>query len=494
MDPDDVLYVQPESNITFYSTNAGITWDSLILPWNHLSGAYFKSFNLEHIYTMLTNTAGSQVYHLDLLTKKLTRINIPDSNNYYFSLYSDFNNNIYCPTNALGIFKSTDCGINWTNIECPVYQSIEKFSASHGNVFFSTENNIYLSTDRGNTWKFLLNDYYSCNNVFVSTNNNIYILHLGGSVCQGSFTNQVSRDFGKTWDAIFGCSAFMYETSNGSIIFNDFDNRNVIYTTADLKNFSGWDTINYCYSNNFLDSGDNLYLPCSIYSSKLGDSIMVQKWSFNQKRFVYSKYLYFYGNQSNFFIGVYDSSCMFIFKGKEVFKSTDDLDTWTKLTNFNFDVSINQVCITQNHTIWLATSGGIIYSSDKGDSWHLNNEGLNSTNISAINDSRDGYLYIINAGVLYISDKMTDDNENIQQTNEIKIEYFDKSIKISGFDLVTCDIKIYNLLGELMNNSLYATNSCSGGIEVNCGNLNTGVYIINLTNREKNFSKPVLVF
>ena len=429
----------------------------------------------------------------------MTEIILPSFPDPELIINTDKNDNIYFSTESYGIYKSSDWGVNWDYLGGPPMFKCNYISANNENILANCydNSNIYLSTDRGNVWKLITSttgDFIDlrCGGLNISSKNYIYV-----SISNQEFYYQLfSKDMGNFWDTsnTYNQYNFWLETSNGSIVTNICSD---LYFSSDQEHFFKCDSNKYSYyPKPVIDLSDNIYFMDNwSYLNSVFDTINIRKWNPNSKLIIYKKSFIVNNLGTSATIVAIDSANIFIFYGNDIYKSTDDCDTWTKLTNFNFNATINDVCITKNKTIWLATSGGIIYSSDIGDSWHLNNEGLNTTEVLSIVDSRDGYLYLgMAADKVYISDKMVDVNENILSSSDIKIECFDKRIKIIGNDLIRDDIKIYYLLGELINNSLYSINSYPSGYEVNCGNLNTGVYIVNITNKGKHFSKPVLVY
>jgi hypothetical protein len=126
----------------FYTSNNGANW---ISP------------GLDSIYFFAIAKSGQNLYagtyNHGLIMSSNNGINWVNSNlNYPVSSLTGSDNSIFAGTCSGYIYRSTNNGLNWINIFNTNNNSILSLVSSGVNVIASSNNNIYVSTNNGDTW------------------------------------------------------------------------------------------------------------------------------------------------------------------------------------------------------------------------------------------------------------------------------------------------------------------------------------------------------
>ncbi len=240
------------------------------------------------------------------------------------------------------IYRSTDNGISWTQtdmgntIYCMDINSI-------GYIFAGGHNGLYRSTDNGETWSIIGDTIVPlCYSIAIDENDDIF-----AGIC---FTwclvpMDYSSDNGDTWsqlEIISSCFRDIAVNSEGHVFTVNafYEEESGMFFSQDKG--ATWDKVNIPYDDNI-----------------------------NFIRF----------NSDNEIFAVSNSSVIYF-----------DGNTWTKHV-FNESI-INCVIINSNNHIFIGTKGGgVYYSTDNGESWHQINSGLLNTNVHALAFDSDEYIY-----------------------------------------------------------------------------------------------------
>lgn len=227
-------------------------------------------------------------------------------------------------TNRGGIYVSSDKGENWIQKDNVLsYNTIYHLAQCGDNIFASTDSGCYKSSDNGLSWVITnpRNDSnYNYNYSFVTIDSTIFVSTYTGVYC--------STNFGLNWEKKLSLS-----TTRGIIVPYAFKNEIYVGTYDAL----------YCSK----DLGEN-------WSIVNIDTVKVWITSFTD----INNKLIIAGNN-----GIYlqpDKSTKWVFKRTKFY--TSELD-------FN-------VLTSKDGKIYGATDGGFFVSSDYGDSWIRQNDGL----------------------------------------------------------------------------------------------------------------------
>ena len=251
---------------------------------------------------------------------------------------------IFAGTYGSGVFRSTDNGNTWTNVNndnlryCYVYALAIN---SSGYIFAGTYGSgVFRSTDNGNTWTQINNGL-----------TNIYVYSLtvssNGYIFAGT-TNDMFRstDNGNNWTSCsFRASIYSFATSSvaNSAIYAAVGNYSNIYRSTD--NGNNWNRMLYF---NTVGLPDNYFTSIAINSK---GNILA-------------------GN--NYYWGVY--------------RSTDNGNTWTQLyTGGLSNIHVVSLAINSADDIFAGTeSDGVFRSTDNGNTWTQINTGLTDSYIRAL--------------------------------------------------------------------------------------------------------------
>ena len=267
-----------------------------------------------------------------------------DSHNY---LYATIGNNIYC---------SSDDGNTWLLIsyDLPVTNIYSLSTTIDSSFFISTDNGLFQSTDIGHTWKnwTQITTNLPTNNIenFVVTKQGTLFTIINGTIYS-------SKDFGMTWSVSY---------APGGI-----QNNLLVDNTG--KIWASFNTILYRSD----DNGNNWQL--------IKD--------FGAFNYIYSVVV---NNDGNVYIGSRDG----------VFESSDFGNTWSDFKNNGLTAtSIHDILVNKSDEIFINTEEDIFISNNNGNSY-------NSINAKAITNNdfifvsildKDNNLYIGTDGLILIS-------------------------------------------------------------------------------------------
>lgn len=179
------------------TTNSGLTWEKV----------YSGSLNFDKIH--FTDSQNGWAYINNKLYKSTdggatwTEINVPGSN--YIYTITCVDNNIWVGGYNDGIYRSTDNGINWNKVSDNFPSGPQSWSYGYFKMFNSTHgvSNGHITTDGGITWTEKFNRYNFYNNVSLLNINNCWFYDTNGNLCK-------TNDFFETQETVF-------HTTTGSI-------------------------------------------------------------------------------------------------------------------------------------------------------------------------------------------------------------------------------------------------------------------------------------
>jgi photosystem II stability/assembly factor-like uncharacterized protein len=229
----------------------------------------------------------------------------------------------YLATNAAGVFKSTNFGDSWFELNNGLNAAVvRKLAIDKDGIFYtaSWSNGLSKSTDKGETWTMINNGVSNVYFLSVAADNN-------GNLMSGSeYGVYRSTDKGESW---------IQTSSVGNNFGYDFnvDRLNRIY----------------CFTY-----GSGMYR-----TTDLGET-----WERLDKNFI-SPYTFAFDidNEDNLYAGT---------RGGAIYKSTDDGTSWSLIYRNPTNGAIATLKISDNGNIFSAANyTGIIRSTDKGITWEV---------------------------------------------------------------------------------------------------------------------------
>lgn len=407
------------------------------------------------------------------------------------------NREIYCGSIG-GIYKSTDFGDSWIDLNKGIGNTIINTIASSGNDLYvgTYGNGVFHSSDNGDSWKEinsgLENSYLtSFSNSVISDGSEVYLGSMNGFY--------YSSDSGKNWiNKKYKSENLPYSRNlpfstvikKENIIYAGSWNESGVIITSD--NGDTWQSKSNGVSSasvGLASDGVNLFSINSdkdgFYFSSDGGENWIQKYTTTNLNY----YSIHYKNNKLLIGGEYGVLLSSVNKG----------DSWNKLEiSSNFDEKTILYSIeTIGSNIFAGTNQGLYFSSDNGNNWVIKNDGLKSKWIMSLKIKGDtiyagsyyGGMYrarISDFGITSVEDNITEKDNYLYTfppfpnpaTKEVRsLVYWDMSS-----DIEQDEIGVYDIYGVKVSDrskiSFDKLNLYSGYLIWNCAGIETGVYII----------------
>lgn len=343
------------------------------------------------------------------------------------------NGYIFAASSNNGVFRSTDGGETWANVNKGLTGliSLSLVSSANGTIYYSSRYDKYYSynggvfrtTDFGESWiimKDLTNYYYDDARLILDNAGIIYINEYYMFNLRDNYRSAYSKtiDGGMTWSAITDAPGYLTASTiaiNGDLIIGT-----------------------RLWQNNSND----------IYRSTNGGTTWTMISQFG------------WGPSDNLIAAINVNSAGDIFIGKTnegVYKSTDIGTTWVKMNN-GLDISnITSLAIDDKGRIFAGSWGyGVFLSEDNGGKWRYIIDGLTNANVKCMAFNSDGYLFVgTEAGVYRSSTNTVDVNDRQKNTKGFSLEQnfpnpFNPKTQIA-FELASMQsvsLKLYNVFGK----------------------------------------------
>lgn len=189
----------------YYSTDNGNNWSHISIGDSNFDSNDVRDIVSDgsYLYILFYNN----FYRLDIEGKVVKKITIPTSNT-HFNNVAKLNLDIYVSTDS-GIYKSSDNGLNWININNKITLTHD-FISSNNCLLYQKYNSFYISLDKGVSWN-------PISVTGVNSNNTRQIICLGTNYfarCNNGI--YMSNDNCKSWSYIDGNGL----NSNNSTVMN----------------------------------------------------------------------------------------------------------------------------------------------------------------------------------------------------------------------------------------------------------------------------------
>ncbi len=301
--------------------------------------------------------------------------------------------NIYAGTLRQGIFKSTDDGVTWEDINNGLnIQDIYAIAVNTDNVFIGTDGGVFLSKDFGNSWKNVSNGYgFSKINSIAINGENIFVGTEGGGVF-------VSTNNGLIWNVYNNglTDTFIISLAiNGQNIFVGTHYEGKVFLSTD--NGINWKAV----ANGLHQTTITSVLPLYIK----GDSILAGTEG-------YGIYLSTNNGESwssfglrikQIFSIISDRTKIIAGTNDGILISHDNGGKWKKLENRISGGSVLSLC-KKNSSIIAGTDGnGMFKSTDNGESWNTVQTNLIYANIESMTTIGDNIFAGSKGGGIYVS-------------------------------------------------------------------------------------------
>ncbi|MDZ4664289.1 MAG: T9SS type A sorting domain-containing protein, partial [Bacteroidota bacterium] len=391
---------------------------------------------------------------------------------------------ILLTTNA-GIWKFNDANNNWSYFTNGIKNSQGRSMAfsQNGDVVVGTDNGMYRSTDGGNTWAHAgLTDTAMMSTILYAPDGRMFAgnTHPTASHIFTSINNGASWYTNETGFSSTRSSDFDYNSQGKIFIGTGW--ANPMHSSSDGVNWNG-------------PSGPTLgFLPSSLALAIAINSVDVI-FAGTENDGVYRSidngvsysYIGLANNPSNISdIKISPNQDVFVsqtpFTGNgngNFYRSKNGGNTWSANLMSTHGLP-NCIYIAGPDSIFVGTTKGVWLSTDTASTWTLLNSGLNPGNliIHTLEIGPDGYLYAgtAGAGIYKSANKikggtLTGVTKHVSQNTRMMI-YPNPANDLLNFSSAIKDLKIYNLLGELVLQKVGELNS------VSTSNLTNGIYFI----------------
>jgi len=259
--------------------------------------------------------------------------------------------------NFHGVFRSTDNGDNWSQINQGITNTTVNSLAINdkGHIFAGAEYGVFRSTDNGGNWTEINNGITNTSVRSLAINDSGHIFAV--TIDDGGFR---STDNGNNW--------------------------------TEINNGLPWSLVKDLAIN---DSG-HVFVGFQVFGGIYRSTDNGDNWR------------HILTDKSAYTLAINDSGHVFAVTFASVFRSTDNGENWTEINNgLSYTTTIISLAINDSGHIFVGSSHGVFRSTDNGDHWTGANNGLSSSggvaHLLAINDS--GHIFAAFwYGVFYSTD------------------------------------------------------------------------------------------
>ncbi len=344
IDPDNpnIIYTVLHESGVYKTTDGGSNWQDISLPELGLLASGFNNIIID-----------------------------PESSNTLYLIggcdvkFRTFDSTGLDPDLVNGVYKSTNSGLSWENINRQVLgeQSgpVKSLCFYKENIYIGCENGIYVSEDKGESWKIVNTPPYSTLGGIGITGNRIIAFTNGA----GIFTGNINENLSITWDEDQKIITNIYFAQ----MLKDPLNNNVVYASA--------------YPGGIFKSTDK--------------GITWHEANFGMASFSVEDPL----RQGYYAMDICDSSPEFLYiglYGVGVYRSFNGTATWYPVNGMNQimrDKKITGLVIDHNNPelVYVSSEDGVFKTTDGGQNWEDITANLITTDIRILYLNFHGDLY-----------------------------------------------------------------------------------------------------
>ncbi|MCI0552551.1 MAG: T9SS type A sorting domain-containing protein, partial [Anaerolineae bacterium] len=309
-------------------------------------GGYIRAFAINPVTQDIfvgTNVGG--VYRSTNNGDNWTEVNTGLTYTRVFAFAMNSNGDIFAGTGFGGVFRSTNNGENWTEVNAGLTRTYVEALAinSSEHIFAGTDGGVFRSTDNGDSWR-------EVNTGLTSTHVQALAINSSGHIFAG--------------------------TLNGVFLSTD--------------NGDSWTAVNYGLTNNAVQALA-INLNGYVFAGNIGGRVSRSSNNGGNWTEVYSSLM----NTAVFALAINTSGHIFAgTNGDGVFRSIDDGDNWTAVNLGLTNTLVLALAINASGHIFAGTNGGGVFlSTDNGDSWTEVNIGLTNTFVRSLVINSGGHFF-----------------------------------------------------------------------------------------------------
>lgn len=476
--------------ILYAGTDVGVFYSDakdLNGSWQNLGGFYLPTASLSFSGNdLLAGTKGYGVIKYTASTWSSANNGIYDK-----SVNSILVNRskIFVGTQKYGTFSSTDNAVTWFASNNGLAENSVKDMVLDGNSLFvlmNDDKSVYKTSDDGVTWQQMNNGLKSFKGFTFITkyNNQIFVGGLNGFYQTPiNSTSWVKSTLDQTIQNLFVDNKNYYASG-----VDNFYETIVYYSNDSGATWNSSHIMAFGFVNNFYKVGSRLLAGHQsngiLDSDDYGKNWSENNWGLDNAG---AKNVWKIAETSNYLFAATHGSIYRTQKSSSPYQ-------WKQVAFFNTD--IYDMLATKGDTIYVAPYGqGVFVSSNQGESWWANNDGLLDLNIISLAESAGNKIYCSSlSGGIYSSIKSTVTSvksESSSVPTEIKLNQnfpnpFNPSTVIS-FQLSTLSyvtLKVYDMLGReiaTLVNEIKSPGFYNVQLSMNNFQLTSGVYFYKLT-------------
>lgn len=282
--------------------------------------------------------------------------------------FSDFQSAGMDPNIVNGVYRSSDQGNTWININHDVLgsqSSAVKSLIFHNNnsnvIYLGCENGVYYSTDSGTTWNKSTGLPYETLGGIDISGNNIYAFTNGA----GLFTGTIQDDYSIEWSQE---SKIQAPISFAQLLKHNADESTIYASGYPGGIFKSTDNGQSWHEKNF-----------GMVSFKVDDPLRQGYYAFAQSL----------SNPDVLYLGLFQ---------KGVYRSFNGGETWFPVNGQQwelFNKNITALAIDNNdaNIVYIATENGIYTTNDGGQNWNEMNNGLVSLDVKTLYINQNNQLF-----------------------------------------------------------------------------------------------------
>lgn len=494
----DIMFAIGESRIQHRSFDGGSTWEYLDYVEEYIfqdivliSDSLLYSVNRKGIY--LSHDYGNTWIEKNTELKDLITLYPIDSSSIYLGgtnglfHYSVLTNKTTNLTN--GLFASNIYAIH---------------NAKDGKIYAGGKNGIVYYSDNPSinwesTYPLEIEEYRFIKNVNTFTETTSNRIFVGTDLPFFYFSDDILGPWNRVLNEYFVGSPEIWALAVNSRdeIYVGTSNEGIVVINDDASEFTTTPILGQSILCLDIDENDDVYAG-SLYGTVFFTTNNGTEWHANS-------------NGLNYYpvISIKKDEKLITSTIKSVFRYDENNGLFENIgLNLPANISISGMIKIGNTIIISSRTHGVFYTNNEGENWNEFNTGLLNTNITAIVNDNNNYLYAAsNQGIYKTNDKVV--KVKIINTKDIPSEVilynnypnpFNSQTIINFYNPITQNIcvKIYSILGEeikILTNDKYLTGESSlfwDGTNNNNLLVNSGIYFVVLFTNDKTISNKII--